>query len=80
MISFDRYVLTRSYNFGRGTDEAWTFIVQAKGEAAFRSADSWDELERSLKRHGAGEPMIRGARAAWKSYQHLKWRQARRKS
>lgn len=72
--SFEQYVLERGYNSGRGSRDAWLFILRAKGEQRLRAIHSWEELARRLAECGADERLSRGAKAAWRSYQHQRWR------
>lgn len=72
--TFRGYVLTRKYDFGRGTASAWSFIAFARGDPGFPDAQSWRELHTYLIRNGVDPHLIEAARTAWRSFKALQSR------
>jgi hypothetical protein len=77
-MTFREYVATRRYHFGRGTQASWEFLTYALGREEILAATSLAELRELLVAAGASEHLQRGARSAWRSYSHWKWRRPSR--
>ena len=75
--SFHNYVLTRKYDFGRGSAAVWSFIAFARGDAGFPDARSWRELRAYLVAVGVDPQSIEAARTAWRSFKALRSRSRR---
>lgn len=67
-LSFRDYVLTRKYDFGRGSDAAWRFIALARGDRALPDIADRQELDAYLARTGLMGEMRVGAYSTWRSY------------
>ena len=66
--SFRDYVMTRKYDFGRGSRDGWRFIAFARGARDFPDARSWRELEAYVERRGLAEEFANPARSVWRSF------------
>jgi hypothetical protein len=67
-MSFRKYVLTRKYDFGRGSKRAWAFIAKARGDGNLPDACSWRELRGYLGAAGFDQDLIQAAKVVWGSY------------
>jgi hypothetical protein len=68
IISFHRYISTRKYHQGRGSNAGWAFIAHALGDPDLPEATSWQELHAYLLAKGAERGMIEAGRTVWRSY------------
>jgi hypothetical protein len=66
--TFRDYVMTRKYDFGRGSRDAWRFIAFARGDRDFPDPASWRELEAYVRRSGLADEFAGPARAVWRSF------------
>lgn len=67
-LSFRRYILTRKYHGGRGSDKGWAFVAFALGDPELPNAGSWQELRNYLVQHEIEERMLEAADIVWRSY------------
>lgn len=67
-LSFRRYILTRRYHGGRGSDKGWTFVAFALGDPDLPNASRWQELRDHLVQQGLDDEMIGAADIVWRSY------------
>jgi hypothetical protein len=73
-MSFREYVLTRRYDYGRGSQRAWAFIARLRGSPALPDFSSWRELHAYLRTAGVTPHDLDSARVVWRSYQSRKSR------
>ena len=66
--TFRDYVMTRKYDFGRGSRASWRFIAFARGARDFPDPTSWRELEAYVQRSGLADEFAGPARAVWRSF------------
>ena len=67
-ISFRRYIYTRKYHQGRGSNAGWEFVSHVLGDPNFPNPSSWQELRGYLLRYGAPQPMLEAANTVWRSF------------
>ncbi len=67
-LSFRRYILTRKYHGGRGSDKGWAFVAYALGDPELPNAANWQELRDYLVQRGIEERMVEAAEIVWRSY------------
>ena len=68
VVSFRRYISTRRYHQGRGSQAGWTFVAYALGDSNLPDAGSWRELRSYLRNGGAEQKLIAAANIVWRSY------------
>ncbi|MDP8913022.1 MAG: hypothetical protein M3N39_05550 [Pseudomonadota bacterium] len=67
-LSFRRYIRTRKYHHGRGSDEGWAFVALAMGDPNLPDVQGWQELRGYLVERGHENRIVEGARSVWRSY------------
>lgn len=67
-LSFRRYILTRRYHGGRGSDKGWAFVAFALGDPKLPNAGSWQELRDYLVEQEIEDRMVEAADIVWRSY------------
>jgi hypothetical protein len=77
-LSFRSYVMTRSWGYGRGSQESWTFISLARGDAEFPDVTTLAELRAYLRRRELAPELVTAAERVWRSYQSQRERSLKR--
>ena len=76
--TFRDYVLTRKYDFGRGSASTWAFIAFARGDVSFPQVQSWRELNAYLVHRRVEPDLVEAARTSWRSFKSLQSRSRRK--